>query len=213
MNLELNLVKTQTIHSHVFILIARKRVLISDENSALKAIINFILENIINLENVITNKELIDKLRDLKELSINEFYSLKYVLASEGIDIFTNIVAEKELNESNIPEDILEYNIVDNSNSPLKFIRVATKIPLNTTEYFAELYKRAVNTYKLLEGDLFGRYLFDGYRNPFKYHTDYLREIESSGGTVYKGVLSFSLVVDLTSKLEQLEKDIYVIMS
>jgi hypothetical protein len=203
MNLELNLVKTQSIHARVSSLIARKRVKAENTTEAMEAITAFIADNMITINAAITDRALTSQLSDLKSLTVDELYSLKYILASNGgIDLIIVNVADLEVNEFEIPKDIIEYNVIDNLRAPLNFIKWSTKVPLSNKGNLTELYKTIIEMYGLFEGNL-----FTGSQNPLEYQLGVLQQTEMALGITPSAITTY-----LNGVLEYLGKDIYVIM-
>ena len=203
MNLELNLVKTQSIHTRICSLIARKREQVKSASEAMDAILAFIQNNTLTFNAAITNKALLDQLSNLKTLSVDDLYSLKYIMSSSGgIDLIPVVVSENEDNEFEIPKDIIEYNIIDNLRAPLEFVKFATKIPLNNKGNLTELYTKIIEMYGLFENDL-----FSGITNPLTSQLNILRNSE-----IAIGVTPSALTQYLNGVIEYLGKDIYAIM-
>lgn len=202
MNLELNLVKTQSIYSKVGSLLDRRRVLVGNDSEAMAAISSFIADNTETFDAALSNKALVSQLQDLKNLTIDELYSLKYVFASSGIDLIIMAVSDIEVNENMIPEGIIEYNVIDNLNNVSNFIKFATKIPVSSEGgVLTEMYSKVVEIHGLFEGDL-----FQGFQNPLEAQIGILRQTEQA-----LGVTPSSITTYLNSVLEYLGKDIYVI--
>ena len=203
MNLELNLVKTQSIHSRISSLIARKRIQVKSESEAMEAIVAFIQDNMLTFNAAITDKALLDQLSNLKTLSVDELYSLKYIMASTGgIDLIIVVVSDSEENELEIPKDILEYNIIDNLRSPLSFVKFATKISLDKKGNLTELYTKVIDMYGLFDGGL-----FSSITNPITPQLDILRQTE-----IALGISPSAITQYLNGVIEYLGKDIYAIM-
>lgn len=202
MNLELNLVKTQSIYSRVSSSIARQRTLINNESEAMSAIMSFIADNIEIFDAALSNKALVNQLQNLTDLTIDEFSSLKFMLASNGIDILAWAISDNELNEVEVPDGILEYNVVDRNNSLMSFLDFCTKININEeSSTLADMYQRIVDMYGLFEGDL-----FVGYLNPLSSQVQVLRQTEQTLGVTPNAITTY-----LNSVLEYLGKEIYVI--
>lgn len=202
MNLELNLVKTQSIYSRVSSSIARQRTLINNESEAMSAIMSFIADNIEIFDAALSNKALVNQLQNLTDLTIDEFSSLKFMLASNGLDILAWAISDNELNEIEVPDGILEYNIVDRNNSLMSFLDFCTKINISEESgTLADMYQRIVDMYGLFEGDL-----FVGYLNPLSSQVQVLRQTEQTLGVTPNAITTY-----LNSVLEYLGKEIYVI--
>jgi hypothetical protein len=151
----------------------------------------------------ITDKALLDQLSNLKTLSVDELYSLKYVIASTGgIDLIIVVVSDSEENELEIPKDILEYNIIDNLRSPLSFVKFATKISLDKKGNLTELYMKVIDMYGLFDSGL-----FSSITNPLTPQLDVLRQSEIAVGIAPSAITQY-----LNAVIEYLGKDIYVIM-
>lgn len=202
MNLELNLVKTQSIYSRVSSSIARQRTLINNESEAMSAIMSFIADNIEIFDAALSNKALVNQLQNLTDLTIDEFSSLKFMLASNGLDILAWAISDNELNEVEVPDGILEYNVVDRNNSLMSFLEFSTKINISEeSSTLADMYQRIVDMYGLFEGDL-----FVGYLNPLSSQVQVLRQTEQTLGVTPNAITTY-----LNSVLEYLGKEIYVI--
>ena len=113
-------------------------------------------------------------------------------------------VPDNEVNESKVPSDIIEYNIIDNLNAQLSFVKFSTKVTLNIQSGLTDLYDKIIKTYKLLEGDL-----YDKTQQDFEFKTQYdmLSEYEKGSSNT-----PTSIAINLNSILECMGKDIYVIL-
>lgn len=204
MNLELNLVKSPSIYAKAFSILARKRVLVGNDTEAMSAIEAFIAENIDIFDAAMTNKAMVSQLQNLKDLTIDTLYSLKFMMAANGIDLIFFAVSDAESDSDGIPDGIIEYNVIDNLNSSSNFIKFGTKLPVSENGgNLSDVYERIVNMFGFFEGDL-----FVGYTDPLKTQLEILKQTEKALGVTPPAITSY-----LNSVLEYLEKDLIVIMN
>lgn len=204
MNLELNLVKSQSIYAKAFSILARKRVLVGNDTEAMAAIEAFIAENIDIFDAAMTNKAMVSQLQNLKDLTIDTLYSLKFMMAASGIDLIFFSVSDAESDGDGISDGIVEYNVIDNLNASSNFIKFATKLPVSENGgNLAEVYKRIIDMFGFFEGDL-----FTGYTDPLKTQLEILSQTEKALGVTPSAITSY-----LNSVLEYLGKDLIVIMN
>lgn len=205
MNLEINLVRSQSIYSKAFTILSRKRAFVSNDSEAMAQIESFFAENLDTFDAALTNKALVSQLSNLNGLTIDEFYSLKFMLAASGLDVLVWNVAELEVNSSEIPEGFMEYNSVDYLNSAdSSFISFCTKIVLSASGGdMYELYSKIFNMYGLFKGDL-----FVGYKNPVENQLEILKQTEEAMGVSPVAITNY-----LNSILEYLKKDTIALMN
>jgi hypothetical protein len=204
LSLELNLVKTRSAYSDISELIDRKRVLVGTSTEAMDAIVAFILDNTLTFEAAIRDEIFKDRIHALNSLSVDELYSFKYRLASNhGLDLINFIVSNTADNEYGIPDRSMEYNVINNLNSPFSFIKSATKYTLENKEFLTELYSKIFEDREFFKGELFMKY-----QNPFKFQLDILHKNEKALGVTPSPITNY-----LNSLLKYLGIDIYAITS
>lgn len=180
MNLEVNLVKVDTIDSKLSKLLARNRFLVENDTQALDSIVKFIADNASTFNAALTDQRLVAQLQDLSSLTITDLDCLRYILSSKGIDIWYFYVSDVEVDQTDIPTGIFEYNVVDTSNMMSAFIPFSTKITQAQTENkLTTLYDKIIDMYGLFSGKL-----FSGINNPIKVMVDSMKGDEEILGTV-----------------------------
>lgn len=180
MNLEVNLVKVDTIDSKLSKLLARNRFLVENDTQALDSIVKFIADNASTFNAALTDQRLVAQLQNLSSLTITDLDCLRYILSSKGIDIWYFYVSDVEVDQTDIPTGIFEYNVVDTSNMMSAFIPFSTKITQAQTENkLTTLYDKIIDMYGLFSGKL-----FSGINNPIKVMVDSMKGDEEILGTV-----------------------------
>lgn len=204
MYIELNLVSNQSIFSPVYTLIARERKLVNDDSEVITAICEFISDNITSFDAALSDKELVSRLQNLDQISIVDFYSIKFMLANSGLDILVNSVAELEVNADQIPEGMLEYNVVDNIATNQSFVKPSSKIVLDAdSSDLHQVYSEIVSGFGFFQTPI-----LSGYRNPLTANLDLLKQTE-----VAIGVAPTSITTYINSVLEYLGKSIILIQN
>lgn len=203
MLLELNLVFSQSIYANAFTLVSRSRVMTENEDQVLTAIASFIKDNIETFDAAIADKDLVNRLQTVEFRTIGELYSLKYMIASFGLDILFNAVAELEVNPSEIAENTVEYNIIDELDSDPTFIRSASKVIISNEA--GDLY----SVYsKIIEGfGFFDTELTAGFNNPLTRDLTILKQSEE-----LMGISPVAVTTEINSILEYLGKKVIAIM-
>jgi len=205
MVIEINLVGNQNqVYTNLFEFRARKRAQVADDAEAMGAIAAFLAENIAIIDAAIADKGLVSRLQGLQTLSINDYYSLKFLLAQSGLDILTFIVAEQEVNSDNLDRGILEYNVIDTNYPDNSFLHRATKITAESdSSHMSEVYAKIQEIYNFFESDL-----FEGYKNPMANQIDLIKETETLIGKAPEGSTLF-----VNSVLEYMGKQIILIVN
>jgi len=203
MLLELNLVFSQSIYANAFTLVSRNRVMTENEDQVLTAIASFIKDNIETFDAAIADKDLVNRLQTVEFRTIGELYSLKYMIASFGLDILFNAVAELEVNPSEIAENTVEYNIIDELDSDPTFVRSASKVVISNEA--GDLY----SVYsKIIEGfGFFDTELTTGFNNPLTRDLTILKQSEE-----LMGISPVAVTTEINSILEYLGKKVIAIM-
>lgn len=203
MNLEVNLVKVASVDSKLSKLLSRNRYLVENDTQALESIIKFIADNASTFNAALTDQRLVAQLQNLSALTISELDCLRYILSVKGIDLWYYYVSDIEVNPTDIPTGIFEYNVVDRNNmSGSSFIPFASKITQTQGENkLTSLYEKIIDMYGLFNGSL-----FDGMNNPLKTMIDSMKSDEQILGTVPTTKSTYC-----NSIFEFLKKDIRVI--
>lgn len=202
MLLELNLVKNRDIFTPMFTSIARGRKAVTTGDEALAAMCKFISANIATFDAALADKALVTKLQGLSSMTVNEFYSLKYVLANAGIDLLMYFVADEEVNGDEIPQGMMEYNVVDYNDVQFGFIPVASKINASTESMnMSQVYQRIIDMFGFFQTELTSDYI-----NPLKTNLDLLKRTEEAMGVSPTNITSY-----INSVLEYLNKELVLI--
>lgn len=203
MILEINLVFSQSIYANAFTLIARDRVVAEDDSQALVKIADFIKDHIESFDAAISDKDLINRLQTVEFRTISELFSLKFMIASFGIDILVNTVAELEVNPTEISENTVEYNIIDMIDAEPSFIKSASKVVVsNEAGDMHTVYSKVVDGF-----GFFNNQLTEGFNNPLVRALDTLKKSEQ-----LIGVSPVSITTEINSILDYLGKKVIAIM-
>lgn len=202
MKLELNLVKSPQIDSRTVKFLARNRYEVASEPEVMDAIQKFIADNISTFTAALTNQRLVAQLEQLKDLTVSQFQGLRYVLAMNGLDIWYFAVKEGEVNESEVPDDVIEYTILDNDQVSYGFIPMAFRFIQPRSEMsISSVYQEIVSAFGLFEGSF-----YVGMKNPLKASIDTVIESEKILGVAPKSSTTY-----INSILEYLHKDMRAI--
>jgi len=203
MFIEVNLVgNDQIVFANLFDLRARKRYQVQDDAEAMAKIVEFLKDNISVIDATIADKSLVTRLQSIETLSINDFLSLKFILAQSGIDILAYTVAEEEVNPELIDNGIYEYNIVDVLYPENSFLRRATKVAVSQeSSHLSDVYKRIQEIYEFFESDL-----LSDYKNPISAQIDTIKQTEELIGRTPDGLTTF-----VNSVFEYMGKQIILI--
>lgn len=203
MNLEINLVRTNSTFYQMCSLITRSRRIVNSDEEVMSAIIDFIHENIPTFDAAMADKEFVAKLQGLEAMTITDFYALKFFLSqSVGIDIIVGSVAEMEVNASEIAEGTYEYNVFDELPSEYNFVKDMTKIVTSSESGdMGSVYSKIVEMYGYFESPL-----FSSYRNPLKTNIELLKSTEVAMGVTPPSISNY-----INSVLEYLGKRIILI--
>lgn len=208
MNLEVNLVSVGSMGAKMGILISRNRYLVQNDTEALDSIAKFIADNESTFNLKLTDQRLVAQLSSLKNLTISDFLGLRNVLGSgrTGLDIWVNYVSDVEINPKDLPQGLVEYNIIDNANMMGAFIPFSTKLtqPENEVDLLA-VYKKSI--------EIFGLYsspLFEGLSAPL---TRAVKTLEMYQKPLGPAGYPPMITTAINSYFEQLKKEFYVISS
>jgi len=202
MKLELNLVKSPQIDSRTVKFLARNRYEVASEPEVMDAIQKFITDNISTFTAALTNQRLVAQLEQLKDLTVSQFQGLRYVLAMNGLDIWYFAVKEGEVNDTEIPDDVIEYTILDNDQMSYGFIPMAFRFIQPRSEMsISAVYQEIVSAFGLFEGSF-----YVGMKNPLKASIDTVVESEKILGVAPKSSTTY-----INSILEYLHKDMRAI--
>lgn len=203
MILELNLVFSQSIYANAFTLIARDRVAVEDDEQVLAQVASFIKNHIEVFDAAIADKDLVNRLQTLELRTISDFYSLKYMIASFGLDVLTSYVADLEINPSEITENTTEYNIIDELDSTPSFVRSASKVVVsNESGDLHTVYSKIIEGFGFFDSDLTA-----GFNNPLTRDLQILKQSED-----LIGVSPVPVTTEINSILEYLGKKVIAIM-
>jgi len=157
MNLESNLIKVNGgMYSLGGNIIARSRVNVTEATDVTAIILDFLQKNLEFLTPNIKNEAFIRQLESRTTLSIEEIAELNYVLADNGYLMTNFCVADLEINSNEVPDNTMEYNIVDNTRINFQFIPFATKIAMDLDKMSVyQLYSKINELYNLFSSDLF----------------------------------------------------------
>jgi hypothetical protein len=173
--------------SRSFEFLARERVIIKTESEGYDAICDFIRKNADYFDAFLTDKLAVSELKKLTSLTVTELVSLRYMLSLNGLDLLVGIVAEVEENPIEIPEGILEYNIIDTNDHILPSFPFITKIVIpSTTTQLSEVYRLINDTFGFFEGDL-----FTDFKNPLVAMINVLEENENLLGKTIVSISDF----------------------
>lgn len=204
MTLEISLVSTDSIYGSVFTLLNRKRY--TSENlsgaDAIDYALDFLSENINTLDAILVDKNLINIISSKQTLSIMDFLSLKFMMAQSGVDVLMYAVADNEVNQESIPNNIREYNILDNTSMIEGFIPTVIKYSVDEISgNIGDVYSRMLTTY-----NPFNKTIFGNTKNPIEANVNTLINAEKVSGNIVEG-----LVVSINSLFLYLGKTINVI--
>lgn len=203
MLLEINLVFSQSIYSNTFTLIARDRVEVADDGQVLEQVAEFIKNHIESFDAAIPDKDLMNRLQTLDLTTVSDFYSLKFILASFGLDILCNYVAEMEVNASEISDNTTEYNIIDELDDAPSFVRSASKVVVtNESGDMHTVYSKVIEGFGFFNSELTA-----GFNNPLTRSLGVLTRSEE-----LIGVSPVPVTTEINSILEYLGKKIIAIM-
>jgi len=203
MLLEINLVFSQSIYSNAFTLIARDRIVVENDDQALNQITEFIKDHIDSFDAAIPDKDLMNRLQSLELVTISDLYSLKFYLANFGLDLLFNYVAELEVNPTEISENTIEYNIIDELDSTPSFIRSASKVVINNESGdLHTVYSKVIEGFGFFESELTA-----GFNNPLTRSLNVLKQSEE-----LMGVSPVAVTTEINSILDYLGKRIIAIM-
>lgn len=203
MNLEINLVKIdQLVGSNSGSLLERRRYTADNDVEVLAHTVDFIKECMDIMVGAITNNVLVENLRSLKNITIQELSELNQILRiSAGLNIWVYYVADLEVNGSGIGSDSLEYNIIDNVMRIQSFPFCTKKVYSKNAVSLTGLYKTIIDIYGLYKESK-----FTGVGNPLQ---SYLSSIEKDEQLV--GVTSKTKLTVLNSMIDELGKSIKII--
>lgn len=202
MKLELNLVKSPQIDSRTVKFLARNRYEVASEPEVMDAIQKFIADNISTFTAALTNARLVAQLEQIKDLTVSQFQGLRYILPMHGLDIWYFIVKEGEVNETEVSDDVIEYNILDNDQVTFGFVPMAFRFIQPRSEMsISAVYQEIVSAFGLFEGSF-----YVGLKNPLKASIDTIVESEKILGVAPKSSSTY-----VNSILEYLHKDMRAI--
>lgn len=198
--LEINLVKCQGPFSPVYTLISRERIVANDAGDIIDAAMNFLKANSDTLAAGLADTDLVARIMNAKDVTIDSFMSLKFILAQAGMDVLVHQVAELEVGKDGIADGTNEYNVIDNLTDGIAKIATKVVVPSNSSN-LGEVYDKICNLY-----NFFNTELLKSYKNPLEGQLSQLKRIESA-----VGVSSNQITTYLNSILEYLGKSIILI--
>lgn len=212
MKLELTLVKSQSIFSNIFKFISRKRYDIQNDSDTMKSVLNFIAENNDIISNAASTKGLSDVTKLLEttdSLSFDDFMCLKFLLNSRcGIDILCWCVSDIEVDENEVGDGTLEYNVVDQTYGTTMNTRLSTKFTVPSDNFdISNIYVKISKMYGLFESPI-----FQTVQSPLNSDIDVLKAIGKFGTTTGDTFLN-NTMMHLGSTLGYLGKDLIVILN
>jgi len=203
MILELNLVFSQSIYANAFTLVARDRVMADDDDQVLEKIAEFIKNHIDSFDAVIADKDLVNRLQTVQFRTISELYSLKFMIASFGLDILFNSVAELEVNPQEVSENTTEYNIIDELDSDPSFVRSTSKVVIsNEAGDLHTVYSKIIEGFGFFDSELTA-----GFNNPLTRDLNVLKQSEE-----LMGISPVAVTTEINSILSYLGKKVIAIM-
>lgn len=183
MTIELNLVFSQGIYASVFSLLARQRTKIESTEDTMAAVLKFLNDNSEVLRDTLSDEDLINRIISTEFLTISEFMSLKYLLASSGVDVLVYEVADLEVDPESIPEDQTEYMII-NDLDITNGVKLASKFVVPSKEIdLYSVYAKAIEV-----GNFFTTELTKGYKNPLLNALSTLKQSEQLLGNSPVGI-------------------------
>jgi len=204
MKLESNLIKIEGgMYSLGGSIISRSRVEVDPGvTDVTVTILNFIQNNLSAITPYVKNEAFISQLDSKKDLSIDEISQLNYVLATYGLQLTNWCVADLEVNSNEIPNNSIEYNVIDLTGISFNFIPFATKIVMDKdTQSVTGLYTKILELYGPFEGELFA-----DFNNPIKNDLIVVKQQETALGSVNN-----ALTDHINTTLRFIGKDIYTI--
>jgi len=156
MQLEINLLKVDSIYAINGQLIARNRSQVTDDPDVMKELVEFLGTNIDYINAAVSNKELVNKLSVVTTMTTDEFNALNYILAEDGLMITYYIISDVEVDADGVLTNSYEYNIIDKTNYLSSFTPYCTKIVVDKDSYSTSaIYEKIVNMYGLFKDELF----------------------------------------------------------
>ena len=184
MTIELSLVRTASINGTEFDFIARSRYAVENEEALKASIVAFIKNNFAHIKAKLGDSPLAVNLETLTTITTPEFYSLKYLLANEGLDILLWGVSDNEINADIVSEGISEYNFVDSNFMLLDTVPLCTKMNFpKEDDRLGEAYNKMNEIYGLFRGDL-----FEGTQSPLDLQMQSIAEFSAVTGTFPRSV-------------------------
>lgn len=157
MNLEFNLIRVKSSLALSGNLIARRRIVASEDEQITPLISEFLKNNLEIITPAITDLSLVNKLESLGVLSVDDFRWLNYILTSDyGYTIKVFRVSESADNAEGFDSNLMEWNIIDRFDVTNRMIPLSTKITIDQTQFSTgEVYRQIASMYSAFEGSLF----------------------------------------------------------
>lgn len=199
MKLEINLV------TGTGIFIDRLRTEVKNDTEALSSIVKFINNHASEFTARLTDQKFVGRLQSLSALTIDGYSLLRYILQQSNLDIIAFYVSNAETtNAEELPEGVIEYNVLDRNNIIGNFLPMCSKITKVRSELkLSEVYSKIFEMYGLISNDL-----LTGMSIPFK------KAIEKMAGSEDSGLgwnQTDATMIKMT--LDTLNKEIYLIRS
>jgi len=194
MKLEINLVKSPQIDSRTVKFLTRARFSVASESEVMDAIQKFIKDNISTFTASLTNARLVAQLESLSNLTVSQFQGLRYMLSQSGMDIWAWAVKENEIDEIELPDNTVEYNVIDRNQVSFGFIPMSLRFTQLSSEIsLSSVYQKIKDAYGIFEGSFYA-----GMRDPIKNSISTMQESEKvlgvapqSSSTYVNSILDF----------------------
>ena len=179
MNLEVTLVKVKAIQdTSIADFLSRARFVdVEDDSKAMAYLTKFLKDNLDTISIAVSDKVLVNKLRNKDTFTLTEFLCTKFLLAMSGIDIWYYQVSDNEENGFDLPNGMVEYILQDTTSFSKSFVPFATKMTRSIDDARSwTIYDTIKGDYDFFEGDL-----FDGIDNPMSRMIQLAKDSEEMG--------------------------------
>ena len=179
MNLEVTLVKVKAIQdTSIADFLSRARFVdVEDDSKAMSYLTKFLKDNLDTISIAVSDKVLVNKLRNKDTFTLTEFLCTKFILAMSGIDIWYYQVSDNEENGFDLPNGMVEYILQDTTSFSKSFVPFATKMTRSIDD------ARSWTIYDTIKGDydFFESDLFNGIDNPMSRMIQLAKDSEEMG--------------------------------
>lgn len=179
MNLEVTLVKVKAIQdTSIADFLSRARFVdVEDDSKAMAYLTKFLKDNLDTISIAVSDKVLVNKLRNKDTFTLTEFLCTKFILAMSGIDIWYYQVSDNEENGFDLPNGMVEYILQDTTSFSKSFVPFATKMTRSIDDARSwTIYDTIKGDYDFFEGDL-----FNGIDNPMSRMIQLAKDSEEMG--------------------------------